>query len=58
MEELLTMSNKELDRAGVMSRLVERRLSQEAAAETLGVGIRPGRGVPSVGPRVHAAARW
>ena len=40
MEELLTMSNKELDRAGVMSRLVERRLSQVAAAETLGVGIR------------------
>jgi hypothetical protein len=35
----LTMSNKELDRAGVMSRLVER-LSQEAAAETLGIGIR------------------
>jgi hypothetical protein len=35
MEELLKMSNKELDRAGVMSRLVERRLSQEAAAETL-----------------------
>jgi hypothetical protein len=40
MGELLTMSNKELDRAGVMLRLVERRLSQEAAAETLGVCVR------------------
>jgi hypothetical protein len=32
MEELWTMSKKELDRARVVARVVERRLSQEKAA--------------------------
>lgn len=40
MEELWTMSRKEWERAGVMTRLEERRLSQEAAAEALGVSVR------------------
>lgn len=40
MEELWTMSKKELDRAGVLVRVVERRLSQEKAATLLGVSTR------------------
>jgi transposase len=40
MEELRTMSTKELDRAGVMARLVERTLSQRAAAEILQMTVR------------------
>jgi transposase len=37
LEELWTMSNKELDRATVMARLAEGSLSQRAAAEALGI---------------------
>src|SRR5689334_3578944 len=40
MEELWTMSKKELDRAGVLARVVARRLSQERAATLLGVSAR------------------
>src|SRR5687767_10393122 len=40
MEELWTMSKKELDRAGVLARVVERRLSQEKAATVLGISTR------------------
>jgi transposase len=40
MEELWTMSKKELDRAGALARVVERRLSQERAATLLGVSTR------------------
>lgn len=40
MEELRTMSSKELDRAAVMARLVERTLSQRAAAEILQMNVR------------------
>jgi transposase len=40
MEELRTMSTKELDRAAVMARLVERTLSQRAAAEILQMTVR------------------
>jgi hypothetical protein len=40
MEELWTMSRKELDRVAVMARLVECRLSQESAAEMLSVTVR------------------
>ncbi len=40
MEELWTMSKKELDRAGVLARVVERRLSQEKAATQLGISVR------------------
>jgi hypothetical protein len=43
MEELRTMSSKELDRAGVMARLVERTLSQRAAAEILQMTVRQAR---------------
>jgi transposase len=39
-EELWTMSTKELDRATVMTRLVEGTLTQRAAAESLGVSVR------------------
>jgi DNA-binding Lrp family transcriptional regulator len=37
LEELWTMSNKELDRATVMARLAEGSLSQRAAAKALGI---------------------
>jgi transposase len=40
MEELRTMSTKEMDRAAVMARLVERTLSQRAAAEILQMTVR------------------
>ena len=40
MEELWTMSTKELDRALVMARLVERSLSQQAAADMLQMTVR------------------
>jgi transposase len=40
MEELWTMSTKELDRALVMARLIERSLSQQAAANMLQVTVR------------------
>ena len=40
MEELWTMSTKELDRAAVMARLVEGTLTQCAAAEALAVSVR------------------
>ena len=40
MEELWTMSTKELDRAAVMARLVEGSLTQRAAAEALAVSVR------------------
>jgi transposase len=39
-EDLLTMSAKEVDRAGVVRRVLERRLSQTKAAELLGVSAR------------------
>jgi transposase len=40
MEELWTMSTKEMDRALVMAKLVERSLSQVAAAEMLRITVR------------------
>jgi transposase len=40
MEELTTMSTKELDRVAVMARLVDRSLTQRAAAEILQVTVR------------------
>ena len=40
MEELWTMSAKEWDRAKVMARLAERRLSQQAAAKMLAISVR------------------
>ena len=40
MEELRTMSTRELDRAAVMARLVERTLTQRAAAEILRMTVR------------------
>ena len=52
MEGLVTMSSKELDRAGVLERVLARKLSQRAAAEMLSLteasaspaaGLRNGR---------------
>jgi transposase len=40
MEELWTMSGKELDRVAVMARVVERSLSQAGAAEMLSLTVR------------------
>lgn len=40
MDELLTMSNREITRLEVMQRLQEKRLSRREAAEMLGIGIR------------------
>jgi hypothetical protein len=36
----ITMSHAELDRFGVITRVQERRLTQEEAARTLGLGVR------------------
>ena len=36
----LTMSAKELDRLEIISRVVERRLTQQMAADQLGLGLR------------------
>ena len=40
MDELLTMSKKELSRLGVMIRLEEKSMKQQEAALTLGVSVR------------------
>lgn len=55
MAELLTMSNKELDRATVMVRVQERSLSQRAAAEALGITARQVRRLLR-GYEAHGAA--
>ena len=40
MDELLTMSNQEITRLEVMQRLKDKRLTQEEAAQLLGISIR------------------
>lgn len=56
MEELRTMSTKELDRVAVMARLVAGTLSQRSAAEVLRMTVRQNLARPSVGPGESAAA--
>ncbi len=40
MDELLTISNRELTRLEVMQRLKDKRLAQKEAAQLLGISIR------------------